>query len=306
MAKHIRTEIQKLEAALNLTNTEINEPYILTKEEEEAAINNQIMQLQDNFTVRMKRRFMSLEGISEAIAKTDWESKINRDSLLQRANSNKHYQVWQQQQRENEKLALIEKQKQINETWTAMMMLKLIRWTSLNEFGKQLIENEHTMRLIKIVCLFLAEDARFEEMKPGYSLNKGLLLRGISGIGKTHIVRCAAKNERNPVSIHSMIEIAEEVKSEGEYDVCKVPSKKIYLDDVGSETPTVKHYGTEINWFKDFLETFYLRSQQYNKLIVSTNCNHAMLEERYGFRVRSRIMDMFNVVDVKGTDLRGL
>jgi hypothetical protein len=29
------------------------------------------------------------------------------------------------------------------------------------------------------------------------------------------------------------------------------------------------------------------------------------MEEKYGFRVRSRIKDMFNIVDVNGEDMRG-
>ena len=102
----------------------------------------------------------------------------------------------------------------------------------------------------------------------------------------------------------SMLEICDEVRIRGDYELPFF--NKLYLDDVGSEEPNVKHFGTNINWFKDFLETYYLRSQHYNKLIISTNNNHAELEQKYGFRVRSRIRDMFNVISVDGKDMRGL
>ena len=137
----------------------------------------------------------------------------------------------------------------------------------------------------------------------GFSLKKGLLIRGICGIGKTHTIRCVAANELHPIFMASMLEICDEVRIRGDYELPFF--NKLYLDDVGSEEPNVKHFGTNINWFKDFLELYYSKNRPFRNLMISTNNSFSEIEAKYGFRVRSRVKDMFNVVDVTGIDLRG-
>jgi DNA replication protein DnaC len=179
-----------------------------------------------------------------------------------------------------------------------------MKWTSRNVLGKEFILNEDNKRLITTLCYFFSADQRFET-ELNFSMKKGLLIRGISGLGKTHLVKCLENNELNPVLILSMIEISEEIKQEGEYQI-KVGDKKIiYLDDVGTEEATINHYGTKINFFKNFIEGYYLRNSPFNRLIISTNNSAAEIEEKYGFRVRSRMRDMFNVIDIHGRDMRG-
>jgi DNA replication protein DnaC len=302
----ISKEIQNMEKqwfSIN-PNTE-QEPYILTEEEEGEVLVNEIRRRLEHFVWKCADKGLSPMEIELRVAQSGIKnlSEEEKKNIFQTANSNKQYQIWQKEQREKEKLEDERRREELRKTWTAGKVLQLMRWSSRFEYGKELIENSDTMPLIKTICLFLSSDQRFET-DLGYSLKKGLWIRGVSGLGKTHLIRCVAKNEINPIAICSMIEIADQVKSDGDYT--PPTAKKLYLDDVGSETPTVKHYGTEINWFKEFLETFYLRSQQYNHLIVSTNCNFKDIEDMYGFRVRSRIKDMFNVIDVTGTDLRGL
>ena len=48
-----------------------------------------------------------------------------------------------------------------------------------------------------------------------------------------------------------------------------------------------------------------MKDLPFNKLIISTNNSFDELESKYGFRVRSRLKDMFNIIDVDGKDLRG-
>jgi DNA replication protein DnaC len=76
------------------------------------------------------------------------------------------------------------------------------------------------------------------------------------------------------------------------------------IDDVGSEAVPVKYYGTEINWFKDFIETIYLKQTNYSNVIITTNLGGEEIEKLYGYRVRSRLREMFNVIELTGKDLR--
>lgn len=294
---------QLLEKQWTLTESE-PEPYILTPEEEFEAIQWEKDQARNHMAWKMRQLLFLEPQIAEKLSEINWDEKINREVILQKANSNKHYDLWQKKQREVEKVQEKKKLDELKETYTAKNMFKLMQWASENEFGKKLIVNEDNKHFVTALCYFFSNDGRFKT-ELGYSFQKGLLIRGISGLGKTHLVRCISKNELNPILVLSMLEITDEIKSEGEYDVEMKGNKTIYLDDVGTEEPIVNHFGTKISFFKNFIENYYLRNKIYNRLLISTNNNYAEIEEKYGFRVRSRMKDMFNTINVKGQDMRG-
>lgn len=296
-----------MEEQLNLTNLDNEqEPYILTKEEEEYVIANELLRQKQHLAWKMKGLGYTDPQIEAKVKEIDWDSQIDTKAILSRANSNKNYELWQSSQREKERLEEAKKALELKELWTAKNVFRLMKWTSKSVFGKELIVNQHNKKLISAICFLVSGDERFES-ELGFSFKKGLLIRGISGIGKTHIVRCVENNELNPIKVLSMIEVADEIKDEGRYQIEYGKSKILYLDDVGTEEATINHYGTKINFFKNFIESVYLRNidSGFNKLIISTNNSFAELEEKYGFRVRSRVKDMFNIINVTGEDMRG-
>lgn len=289
----------------HMTNFEPEpEPYILTEEEEILAIENERMAIKQHLTWKTKGLGYTDAQILAKIDEVDIDARIDRASILRLANANKHYGLWQQQQRKLEKQAEIDKQDKVKELWTAKNMYGLMRWTSENEFGKRLIVNQDNKPFITALCYFVSRDPRFET-ELGYSLNKGLIIRGVSGLGKTHLVQCLRKNELNPILVLSMLEITGDVKADGEYNIDLKGNKLIYLDDVGTEEPVVNHFGTKISFFKTFIESQYLKTKAFNNLIFSTNNSFSEIEEKYGFRVRSRLKEMMNIIDVKGSDMRG-
>jgi DNA replication protein DnaC len=243
--------------------------------------------------------------IMKRLATLDISAAIDVVKILETANHNKHFLLWQQEQERNRQQQTINRQQELQEFWTANRMLQFMRWTSTMLYQKKLIENQHTLPLIKTVCYFLSRDPRFET-ELGYTFRRGLLIRGISGLGKTHVPKCAADNELNPVRMLSMVEITDQIKQEGNYQLKMEGKKLIYLDDVGTEETPVNYFGTRITWFKDFLELYYSKDRPFANLMISTNISFDQIEQKYGFRVRSRMKDMFNVLDVRGTDMRGL
>jgi DNA replication protein DnaC len=278
--------------------------YILTEDEEKLALNHAISQKKEYVRWKMKELAYLESQIEEKIKNIDWDKEIDKAKVLAIANNNKHQDIWHTNNRKKEREAEVSRINELKERCTAEYMFKLMKWTSRNVLGKEFILNEDNKRLITTLCYFFSADQRFET-ELNFSMKKGLLIRGISGLGKTHLVKCLENNELNPVLILSMIEISEEIKQEGEYQI-KVGDKKIiYLDDVGTEEATINHYGTKINFFKNFIEGYYLRNSPFNRLIISTNNSAAEIEEKYGFRVRSRMRDMFNVIDIHGRDMRG-
>jgi hypothetical protein len=270
---------------------------ILTEKEKDEAINHAIEAAKKHLVWKMWDKGESAENIDLKVKSIDWQKEINTEEILRVANENKHAVI-----EIKEKLKQLEEQEKIEyeklkKECDAYYFFKVMAQTS-RSYGKELIQNEFNKPLITAICYFLSEDPRFEEL--GYSLKKGLLIRGISGIGKTYLVTCVKDNKFKPISIYSMIDISDEVR---EYGGFQAKGKVVYLDDVGSEE-TVNHYGSKINWFKEFLESYYLNSTDFSRLILSTNCNFDQIQEKYGFRVRSRMKEMFNIIDVKGKDLR--
>lgn len=290
---------------LNLTDPE-KEEFILTEAEITTAVLNAIEARKKHKAWKWVEAGFSEQEVLLRLSQVDWEKEVNQQAVIDRANSNKHQDLWHQEQRRIEKENELKKFKELSARCDAKYMFKLMKWSSLNEHGKELILNEHNKHFIVTLCYFLSNDARFET-ELGYSFKKGLLIRGISGLGKTHLVKCVQDNELNPILILSMLEINDEIKEQGEYEIRLGNRKMIYLDDVGTEEPTVNHYGTKISFFKNFIELVYLKNQNktFNKLLISTNNSFAEIETKYGFRVRSRVKDMFNIIDVKGEDMRG-
>lgn len=302
---HIQSCLQKLGEQLGVTSSDISpEPYILTKEEEDKLIAHAISEAQKLAVWKMRQVLMGQNEIDAKIKATDWESQVNKIEIFERANMVKHHEIWQKEQRIKEKEEEKRKKQELADLWTAKRMFQHMSWVSQNEYGKKLQVNKDNKEFITALCYFLSRDKKLEsDLK--MSLNKGLLIRGISGIGKTHLVKCLENNELNPILVISMLDIAEEIKERGEYQIKSDKHKIIYLDDVGSEEPVINHYGTKINFFKTFIESVYLRAKSFNHLIFSTNNSFDEIEERYGFRVRSRLKDMFNIVEVYGEDMRG-
>lgn len=292
--------------AARLLLTSPNEPdeYVLTTEEENNAIAFEIDKAKNLFQYKHLNLGEKLGDIELKISTTDWHLEIDRKEILNRYNSNKLRDIWMKESSERERQEKIDAENKLKEAHTARYFYSLMGWTSKEVYGKELLFNDQTKLLITAICFFLSKDIRFET-ELGYSLRKGILIRGISGLGKTFVVKCVTKNKFQPIGIISMLEIEKSIKSDGEYNLTYNPKGIIYLDDVGTEEAVVNHYGTKINFFKNYIELFYLENKDYNKLIISTNNTFDEIEDKYGFRVRSRIKDMFNIIDIDGKDLRG-
>jgi len=298
--------LQLLAKKLNLiSHDEPKEPYILTAQEEIKAWDNSVEQLKKHKAWKYAQMGANEEQVLVKISNINFEEELDRKEIMETANSSKHYSIWEINQRELEKKEKQNKYLELKNRCNAKYFYNLMAWSSENNFGKKLIVHDDNILLIKAICFFFSRDERFEK-ELGFSFNKGLMVRGVSGLGKTHLFRCIENNDINPIDIFSMIEISEKIKEEGVFNL--MSDKVIYLDDVGTEEAVVNFFGTKINWLKNFIEIYYLSNSpnnQFNKLIISTNNNFDEIESKYGFRVRSRVKDMFNIIDVTGKDMRG-
>jgi len=275
---------------------------ILTPHEQESAIEYAVNVAKKAFIQRKLNAGITEARIALILAQKDFLKELGGvDKILASANERKHWQLEHEENRKNR----LEKDQIEKETllkvWDANKFYNLIRYYFRVEANKEFITDENNLPLVKAVCFFMSCDSRFET-ELGYSLKKGLLLLGPAGVGKTEIIKGVWDNPVKSIAIYSLLAITENIRTFGEHKIDY--SNTIALDDVGSEEPTVKHYGTDISWFKDFIESYYLKFNNYSKLIITTNCDGDEIERLYGLRVRDRMREMFNVIEVKGESRR--
>jgi len=299
----LNKELQMLAETWNMTDLQELEPYVLTEEEEARAIEQAIISAKKLAAWKMNRMCYDQNEIFAKLNTIDFEGTIDRQQTLKLANTAKLQDQWREQQKEKRKQEEIQRQKDLEEFWTYKRVYNLMRWNSENVFGKQWEGIPHQMDAIKAICFFISRNDRFmTELK--YDAQKGLLLRGPSGTGKTHLVRCVENNGLNPILTQSMLDVDDCLRANGEFKFNLNGQKIIYLEDVGTEEPVINFYGTKIAWFKNFIEGLYLKTKCFNHLIISTNLSFKNFEDQYGYRVASRMREMFNVIDLKGNDLR--
>lgn len=287
------------------------EEYILTPEQERQVISNATKRVVEQIAWKMKKASFTNAQIEAKIKSIDWEKEIPRDEILKNANSNVHQNNWHKSQREKEKKEAAEKLEleeknilSLKKKYTPEEMISLATKTAKEKFGTHFAVTETNRLFIAALCYFFSEDERFET-ELGYSFAKGLLVRGTAGVGKTFIPTCLSENEIHPVRVIDVFEINQAITDDGSYKLVFQNGKEIIcIDDVGAERPVVL-YGNKIQWFKEFIETSYARNKNiFRRIIVTTNFNASDFTEVYGNRVRDRMREVFNVIDITGDSMR--
>jgi energy-coupling factor transporter ATP-binding protein EcfA2 len=172
-------------------------------------------------------------------------------------------------------------------------------------------EEDHEI-IFKLIVYFVGDKLNAE--KHGIELQKGILLTGPIGCGKTslmNLMRFVPPPERNHI-MKPCRDVSFEFIQEG-YEVIWRYSRlsfnnshpKIYcFDDLGTEQ-SLKYFGNECNVMGEVLLSRYdyFISQ---KMIthLTTNLAASELENLYGNRIRSRLREMFNLLPLNSTDKR--
>ena len=190
----------------------------------------------------------------------------------------------------------------------------------LEKRGKELYGQKFKIRevdydiIFKLIVYFIGDQSETEKL--GLDLQKGILLSGPIGCGKTSLMtlmRFVPPLERNHI-MKSCRDVSFEFIREG-YEVIGRYSKmsfnndhpKIYcFDDLGIEQ-NLKYYGNECNIMAEVLLSRYdLFISQKMITHLTTNLSASEIETFYGNRVRSRLREMFNLVafDQKASDKR--
>lgn len=228
------------------------------------------------------------------------------------------YEAYQKRVEENRK-ALVSTQWSYEQTRSFM----LYRAEGLFE-GKPFILDEYNTLLFELLCHYFSESADFVPLALNAgvkhpSVQKGILLAGNCGVGKTCLIQLFGKNKRQVYFMRNAKKVADGFELDGEealkeYEapfrnaandssVFYQPFSGLCLDDLGTED-LKNHYGNKKNVIGDLIEKRYAKGYTGLLLHATTNLTAEGLNQFYGARVVSRMREIFNFIELRGSDRR--
>ena len=162
-----------------------------------------------------------------------------------------------------------------------------------------------------ILCHYFSNSPEFSKLGEDFNLNKGIIVFGGVGRGKTTAMKLFGGNTKQSYIIKPCDAIAREYTSEGPAIIDKYSEMQenrnkaftfnhaslgICFDDLGTEEDK-SHYGNKVNVMQEILLAIHQKQFVSGyKYHITTNMSSDQIEARYGLRVRSRIREMFNVL----------
>ena len=208
--------------------------------------------------------------------------------------------------------------------WSYKQTDSYMRYRANNIFEGKFVWDKHNEMLFMLLCFYFSKDISFVSLADsmgikGSSLEKGLLLGGMIGVGKTWMMQLFGKNQRQVFAVKTAKSIADTFQSEGEGSIdqfisCpKLPvndAQNFYhskiglcIDDIGTEE-LKNHFGNRKNVIGDLIELRYSSGNTGPLLHLTTNLTMAQVKEFYGDRVGSRLRETMNIIELKGEDRR--
>lgn len=172
----------------------------------------------------------------------------------------------------------------------------------------EFVVDENNKKIIEILSLYFSGDRRV--IQHGYSLDKGTLLIGDVGCGKTQLMSLCRVNPNASYTQHDCVDISAEYQANGASVIDKYientknnrPESAFgieffgrFFDDLGSET-LAKNFGTERNVMAEIIQQRYKYHPHYMTHFTS-NLTLEQLEDAYGVRVADRLKEMCNIIE---------
>lgn len=168
--------------------------------------------------------------------------------------------------------------------------------------------------IYKLIAYFLKDEPTC--FQNNINLNKGILLSGPIGCGKTSIMNIMKylTPTEHKFFVKPCRDISFEFIQDGYQIIHKYSKGKLYeyepkticFDDLGTEN-NLKYYGNECNVMAEILLSRYdVYIAKRIQTHITTNLSASEIETQYGNRVRSRMRELFNLIayDNKSKDKR--
>jgi DNA replication protein DnaC len=166
--------------------------------------------------------------------------------------------------------------------------------------GIPFVVDDKNRALVNAICQYFAASKAF----PG-DLQKGLLISGPVGVGKTYLMAMASFMPlgRTNYAVMDVRKIVTEYSELGPSILNHYSNLEgICLDDLGQEHEGIS-YGQRADVLGQILSSRYNRFA-FNKTHITTNLDFAQLSSKYGGRIADRFLQMFNILEVGGESRR--
>lgn len=214
--------------------------------------------------------------------------------------------------------------RELQRPWTAQEQMNYLEVRARELGMKALDVDMDNQFVLEALCRYFTNDLSFvsmgEKVGEKWSLNKGILMQGNVGCGKTTIMKLFARNKRRCYDYLQCTAVADlferdgaeaiEILSHNRMDVRG--AQNFYqdvigrcYDDLGTEDQK-QHYGNKKNVMAEVLFNRYHYGQRVPKdsTHLTTNLTLDEIEQRYGTRVSDRLREMFNIVVLPGGSRR--
>lgn len=172
-------------------------------------------------------------------------------------------------------------------------------------YGNQfkIIDTDYPI-VYKLIAYFLKDEPTCFQY--GINVNKGILLTGPIGCGKTSLMTLMKHLAPigNKFSVKPCRDISFEFIQDGYQIIHKYSNGKLYqseprtycFDDLGTEN-NLKYFGNECNVMAEILLSRYdLFISKKLQTHITTNLSATEIEKHYGNRVRSRLRELCNLI----------
>lgn len=190
-------------------------------------------------------------------------------------------------------------------------------WGLFKQFSKDkgYILNQDNEKVVKTIVRYFLSNPKYNDnklIKSEPSLNKGLLVWGPNGVGKTYLFEIIQDIGRElfmrfnytglwftKISCGSFVDIyMREVKTDGStFELRNYYKGVLYIDDLGFEKKAFNK--TEI-----IADILFEREKLGSRTFITTNLKPSEITQRYGDRIGDRLPAMFNIINWKGKSFR--
>lgn len=227
-------------------------------------------------------------------------------------------------QQERERIAEINRAKLTSRNWSFEQTKNYMLQRANTLYDGAFILDENNQEVFDLLCYYFSNDIRFVSMAKllkinNPSLEKGILLAGNFGVGKTWLMSLFRKNNRQVYHVEHAKEVAKSFHIGGEEAIQKHYHKiknafkdptvlfqehsGLCMEDIGAED-IKNNYGNKTNVIGDIVEQRYVNKCMGPFFHGTTNLTSIQLDQFYGGRVTSRLRENVNLIELGGSDRR--